>query len=83
MALYRDGAHWRLEIDDDGPGVPDYAKDRVFERFYSLPRPGSDRKSTGLGLSFVREVAALHRGTVTLENVAGSGAKASLCLPAS
>ncbi|HUL54607.1 MAG TPA: two-component system sensor histidine kinase CreC, partial [Opitutaceae bacterium] len=36
-------------VEDTGPGVPDFAVGRVFERFYSLPRPGSNRKSTGLG----------------------------------
>ena len=41
---------------------PDYALARVTERFYSLPRPATGRKSTGLGLNFVQEVADLHGG---------------------
>lgn len=63
-------------VEDRGPGVPDYALPRVFERFYSLPRPGTGRKSTGLGLALVREIAELHRGGVTLENRAEGGARA-------
>jgi two-component system sensor histidine kinase CreC len=51
-----------LLISDDGPGIPDYAIDRIFERFYSLPRPETGRKSTGLGLPFVKEVMELHGG---------------------
>lgn len=72
----------RLVVEDEGPGVPDYALPRVFERFYSLPRPGSERKSTGLGLALVREIAHLHGGEVALENRAEGGARAVLGLPA-
>ncbi len=61
-----------LEIEDAGPGIPDYARDRVFERFYSLPRPDTGKKSSGLGLCFVREVTQLHGGSVEL--VSGEGA---------
>jgi len=72
----------RIEILDRGPGVPDYALPRVFERFYSLPRPDTGAKGTGLGLSLVREIAQLHRGTVTLDNrPAAPGTRAVLELP--
>ena len=69
-----------LSIRDHGPGIPDYARDRIFDRFYSLPRPGDNRKSTGLGLSLVREVAALHGGFVTVENHPEGGVLARLTL---
>jgi two-component system sensor histidine kinase CreC len=70
-----------LSVRDRGPGVPDYALDRVFERFFSLPRPDGTAKSTGLGLSLVREVAALHGGTARLTNHPQGGALALLELP--
>ncbi len=70
-----------VTISDGGPGVPDYARDKVFDRFYSLRRPDTGNRSSGLGLTFVREVAALHAGTVTLENAPGGGARARLTLP--
>ena len=54
---------------DEGPGVPEYAVDRIFERFYSLPRPSTGQKSTGLGLNFVKEVAELHGGSVEIKRV--------------
>ena len=60
--------HWLLRIVNDGPAIPEYARERVFERFYSLPRPDGQRKSTGLGLSFVQEVAQLHQGSISLHN---------------
>jgi two-component system sensor histidine kinase CreC len=69
-----------MQVTDSGPGIPGYAEDRVFERFYSLPRPDGSR-SSGLGLPFVREVAGLHGGSVALRNREGGGAIASLRLP--
>ena len=71
-----------ITVADRGTGVPDYAIDRVFERFYSLPRPATGHKSTGLGLPFVREVAQLHRGAVRLEPREGGGTLATLSVPA-
>lgn len=68
-------------IEDRGPGVPDFALPRVFERFYSLARPGTTRRSTGLGLSLVREIAHLHGGDVSLENREGGGARAMMWVP--
>ncbi|MDX1550828.1 MAG: ATP-binding protein, partial [Lysobacter spongiicola] len=70
-----------LEVADEGPGVPDYALPRVFERFFSLPRPRGGSRSSGLGLCFVAEVAALHGGRATLGNREGGGAVARLHLP--
>ena len=72
--------HYRLAIRDYGLGIPDYALDRVFERFYSLPRPNG-AKSTGLGLSFVREVAERHLGYIEITNAPNAGAEAVLLLP--
>ena len=69
-----------ISVRDRGEGIPAYARERVFERFYSLPRPHAG-KSTGLGLPFVREVASLHGGTVTVGNHADGGAMARLRLP--
>ena len=70
-----------IEITDNGVGIPDYAKDRLFERFYSLTRPGTTEKSFGLGLSFVREIANLHGGAIKIENNSDRGVKALLTLP--
>jgi two-component system sensor histidine kinase CreC len=69
-------------VEDSGSGVPEYALTRVFERFYSLPRPDTARKSTGIGLALVREIAHLHGGEATLENRGGGGARATLWVPA-
>jgi two-component system, OmpR family, sensor histidine kinase CreC len=70
-----------LHIDDQGPGVPDYALEKIFERFYSLRHHHSGRKGTGLGLNLVKEAAELHHGGISLVNREGGGARATLRLP--
>lgn len=70
-----------LTIRDYGSGVPDYAREKIFERFYSLRHHNSKRKGTGLGLTLVRETAELHGGTITLDPAEGGGTVARLTLP--
>lgn len=76
--LSRDGARWRLEIHDDGPGVPADERERVFHPFHRLdPQvPG-----TGLGLAIVREVTERHGGRAGFDEVP-RGATAFVELPA-
>jgi two-component system sensor histidine kinase CreC len=74
------GRDAEISIRDQGPGVPEYARSKVWERFYSLPR-ADGRKGTGLGLSFVKEIAELHRGEVILEHDSGGGTLATLRVP--
>jgi two-component system sensor histidine kinase CreC len=54
----------------------------VFEKFFSLERPETGKKSTGLGLNFAKEVAALHGGAVDVTNLPERGLRACLTLPA-
>jgi two-component system sensor histidine kinase CreC len=70
-----------VTVRDHGPGLPPFAEERVFEKFFSLPRPDTGRKGTGLGLAFVREVATLHGGAAKLANHPDGGAIATLALP--
>lgn len=58
----------KISVRDHGTGAPDYALEQIFDRFYSLPRPATGKKSTGLGLALVREVARLHGGEAGFEN---------------
>lgn len=81
VAARADGPRIELAVHDYGPGLPPFAQRRVFEKFFSTARPDSGRKGTGLGLAFVREVAALHGGAARLTNHAEGGAVATLELP--
>ena len=71
-----------IAVSDQGGGMPDFALNKAFDKFFSLARPDTGQKSTGLGLPFVREVAALHGGSVRLANTE-TGLTASIRLPAS
>ncbi len=82
VEVYSNKSEVTLKVTDSGTGIPGYALDRVFDRFYSLPRPGQDRKSSGLGLCFAREAVALHRGELTVKNRTGEpGVQATMKLP--
>jgi len=70
-----------LHIDDRGPGIPEFAREKIFDRFYSLRHHTSGRKGSGLGLTLVREAAELHGGKISLEEREPQGTRATLELP--
>ncbi|MDP9167614.1 MAG: ATP-binding protein, partial [Actinomycetota bacterium] len=71
-----------LTVGDDGPGIPEPDRARVFDRFVRLD---SDRARTGggsgLGLSIVSEVVAAHGGTIALGERVGGGTVVTVHLP--
>jgi two-component system sensor histidine kinase CreC len=69
LRLQKDGDALVWSVQDQGPGVPDYAQAHIFERFYSLPRGETQEKSSGLGLCLVKEVSDLHHGEIQVTNV--------------
>jgi len=73
----------RVCVEDRGYGIPAEAKERVWDKFYRVVREGQekDEESTGLGLSFVREVVEQHGGQVELDSEEGRGSKFSFTLP--
>ena len=74
----------RLEVDDEGPGVPPDERELVFDRF-ARGRAASSRggtEGTGLGLALVKQHAVAHRGTVHIEDRPGGGARFVVELPA-
>jgi signal transduction histidine kinase len=71
-----------LQVEDDGPGLPSDAVERVFDRFYRADRGRSrTHGGTGLGLAIVRHVVEGHGGRVWAENRAEGGARFSVLLP--
>jgi signal transduction histidine kinase len=71
-----------VEIDDDGPGIPDSEKEKVFESFYRIEQSRSrDTGGTGLGLAFTRAIIRRHGGDITLHNRVGGGLRVEVTLP--
>ena len=69
--LRRDGAGNRVHIDveDNGPGIPENVRARLFQPFATSARPGG----SGLGLAIARDLARAHGGDVTLVSTSARG----------
>ena len=80
--VYCDAYNAVVEIEDDGPGIPDQDAEKVFEPFYRR-EPSRSRQTggSGLGLAVVRSIARGHGGDVVLSNRAGGGLTARVQLP--
>ena len=75
------GAKARIDVVDQGPGIPPQERERIFERFYRLDKARSRRLGgTGLGLAIVRHVMSAHGGKVELESEPGRGSRFRLVL---
>ena len=81
--LLRAGNWWRVDVTDDGPGVPLPDRERVFDRLVRLDGSRArDRGGFGLGLSIARALARAHGGDLVCAEPNGSGARFVLTLPA-
>jgi two-component system sensor histidine kinase ChvG len=69
----------RVSVCDEGPGIPEARRSKVFERFYTTD---ADAGGTGLGLAIVDSVALAHGGRITFETEVGTGSRFHLWLPA-
>lgn len=78
VRLQEQKGHFIVEVEDDGPGIPDSDKQRVFERFYRRQQDGS---GCGLGMAIVREIAERHGGTVSLRDAIPHGLIVRIELP--
>lgn len=83
VASRREGERIRLDVSDQGPGIPEAHRERVFERFYRVD-PGRSREAggTGLGLAIVKHLVAAHGGEVDIDSRVGEGTTVRLSLPA-
>ncbi|HWU65181.1 MAG TPA: ATP-binding protein [Ensifer sp.] len=78
--VMRDATTGTIAIDDEGPGIPEAERSRVFQRFYQIARADA-KPGSGLGLAIARRIADLHGGSITLSEPAGGrGLSARLSL---
>lgn len=84
VSAHRRGAMVAVRVADDGPGVPDADKPRIFERFYTGAgdRPVDAHRSFGLGLSLCRSIVEAHGGIIDVADNQPHGAVFTFTLPA-
>ena len=81
LTLSGDGHHTRFSVTDNGIGMPDAEKKRIFERFYRADQSRSEKGHFGLGLSIAAQILKAHGGRLTVEDTPGGGSTFILTLP--
>lgn len=83
LAASNDTSKLRIDVSDDGVGIPADALPNIFDRFFQgdPSRPGGSNHSVGLGLAIVREIVLAHHGTITAQSKPGQGSTFTVCLP--
>ena len=80
--LTADNDYLTIKIEDNGPGIPEGERDRIFERFYRLDDSRArDTGGTGLGLAITKEAVLMHNGTIDVANVSDIGSVFTIRLP--
>lgn len=77
----RTGRSWVLTVKDTGPGIPEEAQSRIFDRFYRHDEARSPQAGTGLGLAIARWIAEAHGGRISVVSTVGEGATFTVTLP--
>jgi two-component system sensor histidine kinase CreC len=78
---WQKNGYYTIEITDEGAGIPDFALNKIFDRFYSLSRPNGT-KSSGIGLNLVQHIMQLHQGQVHVSNrIRQQGVQVRLLFP--
>ncbi|MEK6556154.1 MAG: ATP-binding protein [Bdellovibrionota bacterium] len=82
IQAYAQGTNCRIQVTDEGIGIPEKHLGRIFERFYRVDKArGRDVGGTGLGLSIVKYIASAHRGQVEAQSQVGQGSTFSITIP--
>lgn len=82
VELRRAAGHAVLGVKDQGPGIPENERDRLFKDFGRLSvKPTGGEKSTGLGLAICRKIVDAHHGAIEAENLSGGGCEFRVTLP--
>lgn len=84
VQLHQTDLHWVISVKDQGNGIPDGLKKKIFQKFYRVGDEDTRAtKGTGLGLYIVEQLVKAHQGMVKVENNSPKGSVFSVCLPLS
>ena len=72
---------FKISIKDNGIGIPDQDKKKIFDRFYRAEKSRSTKDHFGLGLSIAYEIITAHHGTITVSDAFPSGSVFTVTLP--
>jgi signal transduction histidine kinase len=72
-----------VKVKDEGPGISDDYKNRIFERFVQIPGSGSRKRGSGLGLTYCRLAVEAHGGEIWVDDRPGGGSIFTFTLPSS
>lgn len=81
LSLKKEKHAFLLSVSDNGPGIPDHAKEAVFQRFYRTDASRNDKQHFGLGLCIAKEIIALHQGELWITDTPGGGSTFWIRLP--
>lgn len=82
VSLVKQDGHLRVDIEDDGPGIPEDLREKVFSPFYRIESSRNrETGGTGLGLTVARSVIGAHGGDIELHDRPGGGLRVSVKLP--
>ena len=73
-----DGNHFHIEVEDDGVGIAEADRERIFQPFFQA---ADNKPGTGIGLAIVRNIVLQHGGCITVESSVGNGSKFMVVLP--
>lgn len=80
VKVYRDQSAIVIQVDDEGPGVPEAYRQKIFEEFFRIP--GTSERGFGLGLYIARKLVQAHRGAIWVEGREPRGSRFIVSLPA-
>jgi signal transduction histidine kinase len=82
IEVHRNGSHAEMAVTDDGEGIPEADRERIFQRFTRLDASRSrDQGGTGLGLAIARDIVEAHEGSIRVEESPEGGARFVVHLP--
>lgn len=81
IRLFEEKNNYVIEINDTGLGIPEKDKDKIFDRFYRVHRPGKEIRGVGLGLSITKKILDLHNFKLEFESEENKGSTFKILIP--